>query len=114
MHSTTGRGRDSQSLDSDVLANKKSASTRSAISVPQGCGLIRTEFSVGTGLWEVVNALRWRDSGHRNQQTLRALPVDKFLRRFLLHILPQCIFRIMYISDSLSVTAGSAVSVQGV
>jgi hypothetical protein len=36
------------------------------------------------------------------------------LRRFLLHILPQCIFRIMYISDSLSATAGSAVSVQGV
>jgi hypothetical protein len=49
MHSTTGRGRDCESLDSDVLPNKKSASTRSAISVPQGCGLIRTEFSVGTG-----------------------------------------------------------------
>jgi hypothetical protein len=32
-----------------VLANKESASTRSAISVPQGCWLIRTEFSVGTG-----------------------------------------------------------------
>ena len=27
-------------LDSDVLANKESASTRSAISVPQECGLI--------------------------------------------------------------------------
>jgi hypothetical protein len=48
MHSTTGRGRACQSLESDVLANKKSASTRSTISVPQGCGLIRTEFSVGT------------------------------------------------------------------
>ena len=48
MHSTTGRGKDCQSLDSDVLANKKSASTRSAVSVPQGRGLIRTEFSVGT------------------------------------------------------------------
>ena len=35
-------------LDSAVLANKESASTRSAISVPQGWGLIRTEFSVGT------------------------------------------------------------------
>ena len=46
--STTGRGKDCKSLDSDVLANKESASTRSAISVPQGCGLIRTEFSVGT------------------------------------------------------------------
>jgi len=31
------------------LANKESASTRSAISVPQGCWLIGTEFSVGTG-----------------------------------------------------------------
>ena len=48
MHSTTGRGIDCQCLDSDVLANKESASTRSAISVPQECGLIRTEFSVGT------------------------------------------------------------------
>src|SRR6516164_7864229 len=46
MHSTTGRGRDCQSLDSAVLANKESASPRSAISVPQGWGLIRTEFSV--------------------------------------------------------------------
>jgi hypothetical protein len=49
MHSTTGRGRDCQSLDSNVLANKESASTRSAISMPQGCWVIRTEFSVGTG-----------------------------------------------------------------
>jgi peroxiredoxin len=48
MHSTTVRGRDCQSLDSDVLATKESASTRSEISVPQGCWLIRTEFSVGT------------------------------------------------------------------
>jgi hypothetical protein len=48
-HSTTGRGRDCQSLDSDVLANKESASTRSAISVPKRCWLLRTEFSVGTG-----------------------------------------------------------------
>jgi hypothetical protein len=37
----------SQSLDSDLLANRESASTRSAISGE--CGLIRTEFSVGTG-----------------------------------------------------------------
>src|ERR1700688_4190043 len=49
MHSTTGRGRDGQSLDSDVLVNKKRQSTRSATSVPQGCRLILTEFSVGTG-----------------------------------------------------------------
>jgi Putative transposase/Transposase zinc-binding domain len=37
---------------------------------------------------------RWRDSAHHNQQKLRALSVDKFLRRFLLHILPQGFVRI--------------------
>jgi len=41
-------------LRSDVLANKESPSTRSAISVPHGCWLmIRTEFSVGTGPAEI-------------------------------------------------------------
>jgi hypothetical protein len=39
---------------------------------------------------------RWRDSAHRNQQKLRALPVDKFLKRFLLHILPQGFVRIRH------------------
>jgi Putative transposase. len=39
---------------------------------------------------------RWRDSAHHNQQKLRALPVDKFLRRFLLHILPQGFVRIRH------------------
>src|SRR5213594_3377751 len=38
----------------------------------------------------------WRDSSHHNQQKLRALPVDKFLRRFLLHILPQGFVRIRH------------------
>ena len=37
---------------------------------------------------------RWRDSAHHNQQKLRTLSVDKFLRRFLLHILPQGFVRI--------------------
>jgi len=60
----TGFFRDKNSLHLDALdtwtkqrlpafrlgcaANKESASTRSAISVPQGCWLIGTEFSVGT------------------------------------------------------------------
>jgi len=39
---------------------------------------------------------RWRDSAHHNQQKLRALPVDEFLRRFLLHILPQGFVRIRH------------------
>jgi len=37
---------------------------------------------------------RWRDSAHGNEQKLRTLSVDKFLRRFLLHILPQGFVRI--------------------
>jgi len=37
---------------------------------------------------------RWRDSAHHNEQKLRTLSVDKFLRRFLLHILPQGFVRI--------------------
>jgi hypothetical protein len=39
---------------------------------------------------------RWRDSAHHNQQKLRTLSVDKFLRRFLLHILPQGFVRIRH------------------
>jgi len=39
---------------------------------------------------------RWRDSAHHNQQKLKTLRVDKFLRRFLLHILPQGFVRIRH------------------
>ena len=37
---------------------------------------------------------RWRDSAHNNEQRLMALSLDKFLRRFLLHILPHGFVRI--------------------
>jgi hypothetical protein len=37
---------------------------------------------------------RWRDSAHNNEQKLTTLSLDKFLRRFLLHILPQGFVRI--------------------
>jgi hypothetical protein len=37
---------------------------------------------------------RWRDSAHHNEQKLMALSLDEFLRRFLLHILPQGFVRI--------------------
>jgi len=37
---------------------------------------------------------RWRDSAHHNEQKLMTLWVDEFLRRFLLHILPQGFVRI--------------------
>jgi hypothetical protein len=31
---------------------------------------------------------RWRDSADHNQQKLTTLELDEFLRRFLLHVLP--------------------------
>jgi hypothetical protein len=37
---------------------------------------------------------RWRDSAHHNEQKLMTLPLDEFLRRFLLHILPKGFVRI--------------------
>ena len=36
----------------------------------------------------------WRDSAHNNEQKPMTLSLDKFLRRFLLHILPQGFVRI--------------------
>ena len=39
---------------------------------------------------------RWRDSAHRNEQKLMPLPLDEFLRRFLLHILPKGFVRIRH------------------
>jgi Putative transposase/Transposase zinc-binding domain len=37
---------------------------------------------------------RWRDSAHNNEQKLTALALDEFLRRFLLHLLPEGFVRI--------------------
>ena len=37
---------------------------------------------------------RWRDSEHHNEQKLLTLSLDKFLRRFLLHLLPKGFVRI--------------------
>ena len=37
---------------------------------------------------------RWRDSADHNKQKLLTLPVDEFLRRFLLHLLPEGFVRI--------------------
>jgi len=38
----------------------------------------------------------WRDSAHNNEQKPMTLPLEKFLRRFLLHILPQGFVRIRH------------------
>ena len=37
---------------------------------------------------------RWRDSAHNNEQKLLTLSLDEFLRRFLLHLLPEGFMRI--------------------
>jgi putative transposase len=37
---------------------------------------------------------RWRDSAHNNEQRLLTLSLDEFLRRFLLHLLPDSFVRI--------------------
>jgi hypothetical protein len=39
---------------------------------------------------------RWRDSAHHNKIRLMTLPVNEFLRRFLLHVLPPGFVRIRY------------------
>ena len=38
--------------------------------------------------------IRWRDSAHHDEQKLMTLSFDEFLRRFLLHLLPQGFVRI--------------------
>src|SRR5262249_26100397 len=38
----------------------------------------------------------WRDSAHNNEQKLMILALDKFLRRFLLHLLPKGFVRIRH------------------
>ena len=37
---------------------------------------------------------RWRDSAHKNKKRLITMPVEEFLRRFLLHLLPRGFVRI--------------------
>ena len=36
---------------------------------------------------------RWRDSAHGNKKRLMTLPVEEFLRRFLLHLPPRGFMR---------------------
>jgi hypothetical protein len=39
---------------------------------------------------------RWRDSAHKNKKRRMSLPVEEFLRRFLLHVLPRGFVRIRH------------------
>jgi hypothetical protein len=43
-----------------------------------------------------IVTFRWRDSAHQNKKRLMTLPVDEFLRRFLLHVLPPGFVRIRH------------------
>jgi hypothetical protein len=47
-----------------------------------------------TSLSESKVTFRWRDSAHGNKKRLMNLPVEEFLRRFLLHLLPPGFVRI--------------------
>src|SRR5260370_26291286 len=46
------------------------------------------------GLLSREVTFRWRESAHNNEQKLLSLSVDEFLRRFLLHLLPEGFVRI--------------------
>jgi hypothetical protein len=39
---------------------------------------------------------RWRDSAHKNKKRLMQLPLEEFLRRFFLHVLPTGFVRIRH------------------
>ncbi|HEY6272209.1 MAG TPA: IS91 family transposase [Terriglobales bacterium] len=41
-------------------------------------------------------AFRWRDSAHHNKKRLMQLPLEEFLRRFFLHVLPKGFVRIRH------------------
>jgi hypothetical protein len=43
-----------------------------------------------------IVTFRWRDSAHKNRKRLMTLPVNEFLRRFLLHVLPPGFVRIRH------------------
>jgi predicted RNA-binding Zn-ribbon protein involved in translation (DUF1610 family) len=48
------------------------------------------------GLVDDQVTFRWRDSAHKNKQRRMTLSLDKFLRRFLLHLLPPGFVRIRH------------------
>jgi hypothetical protein len=48
------------------------------------------------GLADGLVTFRWRDSAHKNKKGLMTLPVNEFLRRFLLHVLPPGFVRIRH------------------
>jgi hypothetical protein len=48
------------------------------------------------GLEDGKVRFRWRDSAHNNKKRVMALPVEEFLRRFFLHVLPPGFVRIRH------------------
>jgi hypothetical protein len=51
---------------------------------------------------------RWRDSAHKNKKQLMTLPVEEFLRRFLLHLLPRGYVRIRHFGSGQPPAGGLA------
>jgi len=43
-----------------------------------------------------IVTFRWRDSAHKNRKRVMTLPINEFLRRFLLHVLPPGFVRIRH------------------
>ncbi len=41
-------------------------------------------------------SFRWRDSAHKNKKRIMTLPIEEFLRRFFLHVLPHGFVRIRH------------------
>ena len=48
------------------------------------------------GLQDGTVSFRWRDSAHKNKQSVMTLRVEEFLRRFFLHVLPPGFVRIRH------------------
>jgi hypothetical protein len=48
------------------------------------------------GLADGKVSFRWRDSAHHNKKRVMSLPVQEFLRRFFLHVLPRGFVRIRH------------------
>jgi Putative transposase len=82
----------------DNLRNQLSARTQAAVHLRPFRFLAIWKWAAYGSLLPIVNdgqvTFRWRDSAHHNEQKLMALSLDEFLRRFLLHILPQGFVRI--------------------
>jgi hypothetical protein len=102
IHIQGGKGR----KDRDVMLSSKCSRsfviTRTAYGENPGSGSFRATTTIAAiisnhrliSFADGQVTFRWRDSVHNNEQKPMTLSLDKFLCRFLLHILPQGFVRI--------------------